>query len=336
MWRKLIALILTISLVSMFASGCGTSGNNQNIQEIVLYTSVDEETIASITEAFETLNPDIHVRYFRLGTSKIIAKLNSEVKAGALQADLVWTAEPAYFEELKRANLLAKYLSPAASAIPKAFVDKDRYYIGARVLSMGIVYNTRDVAPADAPTDWTDLIDPKWHEQVAHPNPLYSGAATATAVSLTSLFGWDYYRKLRGNGAVIVKSNSTVVQKVASGEYKLGICLDYLARKMEVKGSPVKFIYPKSGAISWASPIAIFKDTDELEAAQRFVDYVISPAGQKFLTARQIISVNPAVAPPEGAPEMQATIEASLPINWKRLINERDDVLQEFTHVMLE
>lgn len=332
----LIVIILGGIILSVL-TGCGNSSSTDKPKtEITIYTSVDEETIAAIVSSFEKLNPDIKVNYFRLGTSKIIAKINSEVKAGSPQADLVWTADPAFFEELKLKNLLAEYNSPESDAIPSEFVDPEHYYAGARVLSMGLIYNVNMVPPDESPDDWDDLLDAKWYEQIVHPNPLYSGAATTTAVSLTAKYGWDFYRKLRGNGAVIVKSNSTVVQKVASGEYQVGICLDYIARKMEVKGSPVKFVYPKSGSISWVSPIAIFASSENMKAAQRFVDYVLSPGGQKFLTLRQIVAVNPAVAPPEGAPEMEVTLASTLPINWNKLIYEREEILQEFTRVMLE
>ena len=95
---------------------------------ITIYSSVHEDVLAAIAKEFNSRTPDVELKYFRLGTTKIIAKVNAEVKAGGIRADLVWTAEPAYFEELKQRGLIVKYLSPAAKDIPKLFIDPDGYY----------------------------------------------------------------------------------------------------------------------------------------------------------------------------------------------------------------
>lgn len=305
---------------------------------ITIYSSVHEDVLAAIAAEFNKRTPDVDLKYFRLGTTKIIAKVNAEVKAGGIRADLVWTAEPAYFEELKQRGLITKYLSPAAKNIPKVFIDPDGYYIGARILSIGLMYNTRLVKEADAPKDWKDLLDPKWKNQIVHASPLYSGSATAAVTGLTQSpkYGWAFYEKLRANGTTIIKGQGGTQRKVAGGEYKVGIGLDYGIRKMTAKGSPIQFVYPRSGTVTWGSPIAIFKDSKNKGAAKKFIDFVLSTDGQKFLLSQYIVSVNPKVPPPKGAPPVLETLDRAIPVDWNYLVKNRQPLLKKFSKIMLE
>ncbi len=305
---------------------------------ITIYSSVHQDVLAALKAEFNKRNADVELRYFRLGTTKIIPKINSEVKAGGIKADLVWTAEPAYFEELKQRDLIVKYLPPSTKDIPKVFIDPDGYYIGARILSIGLMYNTKLIREAEAPRDWNDLLGPKWKGQIAHADPFYSGSATVAVTALTqsSKYGWAYYEKLRANGCTIIQSQGGTQHKVARGEYKIGIGLDYGIRKMTAEGSPIQFVYPKSGTVTWGSPIAIFKASQHQDAAKKFIDFVLSPHGQKFLISQYVVSVNPKVASPKGAPPVLNILKNSLPVDWEYLVKNREELLKRFSKTMLE
>ena len=330
--KGIVFLVMAFSTMVIFSSAAHAK------TPITIYSSVHEDVLAAIAKEFNARTPDVELKYFRLGTTKIIAKVNAELKAGGIKADLVWTAEPAYFEELKQRGLIIKYLSPAAKGIPKMFIDPDEYYIGARILSIGLMYNTRFVKDAEAPKDWKDLLNPKWKNQIVHASPLYSGSVTATVTGLTQSprLGWAYYEKLRANGITIVKAQAGAQSKVAGGEYQVGIGLDYGIRKMNAKGSPIQFVYPKSGTVTWASPIAIFKDSEHQDAAKKFVDFVLSPEGQKFLITEYIVSVNPKVASPKGAPPLMEILSSALPVDWGYLVKNREELLKKWSKLMEE
>ena len=332
--KKKVIVFLVMAFLAMIVFSSGVYAKTK----ITIYSSVHEDVLAAIAGEFNKRNPDIDLKYFRLGTTKIIAKVNAERKAGEIRADLVWTAEPAYFEELKQKNLISKYMSPVARDIPKLFHDPDGYYIGARILSIGLAYNTKLVKEAEAPRDWNDMLDQKWKNQIAHANPLYSGSATATVTGLTQnpAYGWAYYEKLRANGCTIIKGQGGTQRKVAGGEYKVAIGLDYGIRKMNAKGSPIQFVYPKSGTVTWGSPIAIFKASKHKEAAKKFIDFVVSPGGQKFLISQYIVSVNPKVTSPKGAPPVLDILNKALPVDWGYLIKNREELLTKFSKIMLE
>ena len=305
---------------------------------ITIYSSVHQDVLGVIAAEFNKRTPDVELKYLRMGTTQIIEQVNAELKAGKITADLLWTADPAYFEELKQRGLIVRYLPPSAKDIPEVFIDPDGYYVGARILSIGLMHNTKLVKEAEAPRDWNNLLDPKWRNQIAHASPTYSGSATAAVTALTQSpkYGWAYYEKLRANGCIIIQSQGLTEHKVARGEYRVGIGLDYGIRKMTAEGSPIRFVYPESGTVTWASPIAIFKASQHQDAAKRFIDFVLSAEGQKFLITEYIVSVNPKVASPKGAPPVLDILKKSLPVDWDYLVKNREELLKRFSKTMLE
>ena len=233
---------------------------------MTLYTSVPTTIISKIEKAFETHVPGIDLKVFRSGTGKLAAKIATEREAGGVKADVVWVADFAYYETLKEQKLLLKYDSPAGRALPPSMKDPDGYYYSARMIAMALAYNP--TAVKDPPRRWTDLLTAKWKNKVVMSNPQYSGAALDTVGGLVMNYGLDYFRRLRANGAVVVRANDAVASKVASGEFPVGVVLDYFVRAQQKKGSPIAIVYPDDGAVAIPSPIAIISASKHKEAAE--------------------------------------------------------------------
>jgi len=153
-------------------------------------------------------------RGYRSGTNKIVLKVKSDLRsAGRVKADLIWVADPAYFMDLKGQGLLLKYTSPKASVIPAKYKDPDGYFTAERILNMGIAYHTKLVKPNESPKDWENLLDRKWKGQIAIPDPNYSGSTLDTVEAISSKYGWDFFKKLRENGLIVMKGSSLTVRK---------------------------------------------------------------------------------------------------------------------------
>ncbi|MFQ5850605.1 MAG: ABC transporter substrate-binding protein [Candidatus Binatia bacterium] len=303
---------------------------------LMFYTSVPANVITPIIEQFNKKNPDIDLQKFRAGTNKIVLKVKTDLQStGKVQADLIWVADPAYFMDLKSQGLLLKYASPKAGGIPAVYKDPDGYFTAGRILNMGITYNTNLVKAGEAPRDWTDLLDPKWKGQIGMPDPHYSGSTLDTVEALSSKYGWDFFKKLRKNGLIVIKGSSGTVRKVAGGDVKLAIALDFITRKIAAKGSPLGFNYPKSGAVSIASPVAIIGTTKHPAEAKRFIDFILSDEGQKAVVeVGRLYAVNPCFAPPKGAPPFKGIAKKALPINWENIKKNRDKIIKRFADIV--
>ena len=300
---------------------------------VILYTSVPTTIISKIEKAFESHVPDVDLKVFRSGTGKLAAEIATEREASGVKADVVWVADFAYYETLKQQKLLLKYDSPAGQA-PPPMKDPDGYYYSARMIAMGLAYNP--TAVKDPPRRWTDLLTAKWKNRVVMSNPQYSGAALDTVGGLVMNCGLDYFRRLRANGAVVVRANDAVASKVASGEFPVGVVLDYFVRAQRKKGSPIAIVYPEDGAIAIPSPIAIIRSSKHKEAAEKFLDYVISEDGQKALRdLGNFIPVRPGMAAPQGAPTVQRLNDKGLPMSWGYINGNTKWLQDQFAALML-
>lgn len=303
---------------------------------IMIYTSVPTEIMTDIQKAFEAANPDLKLEVFRSGTSKIAAKLAAEKESNNIQADVLWLAEFSYYETLKKQGILAKFTPAGAENLADSLKDKDGYYYAGRMMNMVISYNTKLVSPKEAPSTWKELTGKKWYKSVVLPSPLYSGSSVCFVGALSQKYGWDYFTKLRANEAIVVQANGDVTQKVASGEFKIGLVLDYMILDLKAKGSPIDIIYPKDGMVAAPSPIGIVKTTKKMEASQKFVEYILSQKGQESLVKMGLfIPVRPDVAPPAGAPTAKEAAKRSMQVDWKYIEEKQEEINSKFGDIML-
>ncbi len=324
---------MRIVILGLFILGAGFLGLAK--EKLLIYTSVPIEIMTQIEKAFEAANPNIDLEIYRSGTGKVVAKLAAEMEAGKVQADLIWVADYSYFEQLKAMDMLQPYESPMAKDIPSMFVDKDHCYYAGRVMSMVIAYNTAFVSPDEAPKSWLDLLDPKWKGQVEMGNPQYSGAVKVAITALCLHYGLKFYEDLRANDVIVVKGNSKTAADIAAGAASVGVTLDYIVRKNKAQGSPIDLVYPEDGAVVIASPIGIIKGTEHLSAAQKFVDFVLSPEGQKAVVEYgSFIPVRPDVPGPEGAPELSKLKVLEIPLEV--LLCLKDYCTDQFVKIVME
>lgn len=151
---------------------------------------MQEEEIQAIKEGFEAKYPQITMNYFFAGTNKVLTKLATEMQSGEIAADLVWTGAPSDYRKLKENRYLSPYISPQAININEAFMDEHHYYIGGRLMSAVIAYNTDLVSEEDAPRTWDDLLDPRWNGQIVMTDPGSSGSCIAAFLYVAASEWW--------------------------------------------------------------------------------------------------------------------------------------------------
>ncbi len=304
--------------------------------KLMIYTSVPTQDMTAVQKAFEAANPDIKLEVFRAGTGDIQTKIAAEAKQNAVVADLLWVAEPSYYETLKKQGLLAKISPKEAASLPALMKDRDGTYYAGRLINMIICYNTKAVKPAEAPRRWTALNEAKWNDKVVIPNPEYSGAMMASVGGLTQKYGWKYFEDMRRNKGTVVRGNTDVAQKVASGEFAVGMTLDYMVRGMRDKGSAIELIYPEDGTIAIPSPIAVMKASRNVAAATRFVDYILSREGQQTLVRLgSLVPVRADVDPPPATDKADAILGKAMSVDWGALERGIDEVKTKFQDIMM-
>ncbi len=290
MSRSLLAAAVALTLPTMAAA-----------ETLTLYTSQPNADAQKTVDAFMAANPDIDVEWVRDGTTKMMARVAAEIEAGAPQADVLLIADMVTLEGLAQAGELAAYKSPEAAAFDASLYSSEGYYHSTKLITTGIVYNT---GAEIAPTSWADLAKPEMADLVAMPSPLYSGAALIHLATLTGAegLGWDYYEDLAANNARAQGGNGGTFKSVAAGEKPYGVLVDFLAIRAKAKGSPVEFVFPEEGVSYVTEPVAIMAGTKHMKAAEKFVDFLLSEAGQELVVDMGYIPARNGVASPEGFP----------------------------------
>jgi len=267
---------------------------------LLLYTSQPPQDARHTVDAFRHAVPGVEVSFIRDGTTQLMTRLEAEFAAGAPRPDVLLIADAMTMQRLKQENRLMPYTDAPVQGLPQSAYDPDRTYFGTKFITTGIIYN----AKAPRPASWNDLRSPTAHGQVVLPSPLYSGAAMIFMGTLASLpgLGLDWFDALAHNGAVAVQGNGQVLTEVAGGEKLYGVIVDFMALNAEHAGSPVGFVFPREGVSVVTEPVAILKTAHNLPAARAFVDFLLSPAGQRFAASQGFLPMRTDVAAPPGFP----------------------------------
>lgn len=270
-------------------------------ETLTLYTSQPNTDAQQTVDAFKAANPEIEVEWVRDGTTQLMTRVAAEMAAGQPQADVLLIADTVTLEGLAQEGKLAAYTSPEAVAYDPALYSADGYFYSTKLITTGIVYNT---GAEMVPTSWADLAKPEMTGLVAMPSPLYSGAALIHLATLTGTedLGWGYYEALAANKTLAEGGNGGVFKAVASGEKPYGVLVDFMAMRAKADGSPVEFVFPTEGVSYVTEPVAIMANAKNMDAAQKFVDFVLSEAGQKLVVDMGYIPARNGIDSPAGFP----------------------------------
>ncbi|MBA2700802.1 MAG: extracellular solute-binding protein [Chloroflexi bacterium] len=302
------------STISAANSGVPASGT------ITLYTTVQQPVVDAVIAAFRITQPGIAVEVLRAPTGELSARIATELRDGQVQGDVLWLSDPLSMQSWRAQDVLQAW-TPVNAAVFDPAEATDSFW-ATRILNIVIVTGT-DVNPG--PADWADLGDAAYEDGIALPDPAFAGSAFAALgyFALEPDYGLDYYRRLKANGAVQLKSPDEVVSAVAEGRFKAGITLDSSARAAVTKGSPVTMVWPPSGAISVYGPVAVVSGAKNLTAAEAFVEFLLSRAGQAVLgEAGQEPVLGDSGGPRPGGPQVRP--------DWSAVFGRQEQLLEEY------
>jgi ABC-type Fe3+ transport system substrate-binding protein len=271
--------------------------------KLVIVTSYPPDTTTTVKAAFEKKHPGIKVEMLRKKTTAGIKYLQET--AGNNRSDMFWASAPDAFEVLKEDGLLQKY-EVKVKGIPEkvgAFPinDPEGYYKGFAASGYGIMWNTRylKAKKLPAPKTWADLAKPIYHGHVGMSAPSRSGTTHLTVETLLQGMGWAegwaMWKAIAGNFKTVTERSFGVPDGVNSGQFGIGIVIDFFGLSSEASGFPVKFIYPQVTTLVPAN-IAIVKSAPHPKAAAAFIEFLLSSEGQEVLLDPKIrrLPVNPA------------------------------------------
>jgi iron(III) transport system substrate-binding protein len=205
---------------------------------------------------------------------------------------------------LKANGALEKYIPDNAGKVLDVYknYDPDGYYFVTSAGMIGIGYNTAKVKEADAPKNWTDLLDPKWNNNIALGHPGFSGYVGTWALTLRNQYGWEFFEKLAKNNPRVGRSINDTVTMLNAGESAIAGSgpVGTLFESVK-KGNPLAMVYPTDGTVLIIAPSGIMKGCKHPNTARLFMEFLLSAGASKIWVDHFNETIRPEVSAPEGA-----------------------------------
>ncbi|MDR1807895.1 MAG: ABC transporter substrate-binding protein [Propionibacteriaceae bacterium] len=258
---------------------------------LTVYTAMSEDELPAYTTAFKEAT-GITLETVRLSAGEMVTRITAEKENP--QAAVAWGGATDSYITLENAGLLDQYTSPEAANFPSQFLDPNGYwspiYVGAIAFACNQEWFAEHPDVAE-PTSWADLTKAEFKGEIAMAHPSTSGTAYTVLATIFQLMGgqdinstasWDYMKALNANVTQYSKSGSAPVQAAAMGEVAVGVSFAHDILKVIAQGYKLDMTFPSDGTGTEVGAIALIHGgpADELTAAQKFIDFVLSKEGQ--------------------------------------------------------
>jgi iron(III) transport system substrate-binding protein len=186
------------------------------------------------------------------------------------------------FGILVERNLLLPYVSPESAAFDNRVKDPKGYWTGIYNNNLVLTYNTRMVAEKDTPKTYTDLLQPKWKNNILmHPAAygLYGTLVTVWGRSKAD----DFIKQLMRQNVTMRPGWGLIAQLVAAGESPLGFAYNFRAEDMKKGGAPIDWVDTFDPIVTSVTAIGVSAKPSNPNTAKLFVDFILSKRGQEII-----------------------------------------------------
>ena len=285
-WSSYIRLALAATLMAtavIVLPGCGEDDTT-----LTVYSGRTQSLVHPLLESFaEDTGTPIKVRY---GSSSGMAATIQE-EGDNTPADVVFLQDPGSLGALSQDGFLKRLPDELLDKVDRRFRSPQGEWVGTSGRVRTIVYNTSTIDPeTDLPDSIMDFVDPEWRGRVgwAPPNASFQAFVTGLRVQRGDAVARKWLEDMRDNDAQPYRSNLTTIQAVARGEVDVGFVNHYyMHRFLEEEGPGFgarnHFLGDGDpGALVLVAGAAILEQSNNSEAAERFIEYLLSEEAQRY------------------------------------------------------
>ncbi|HEX4213283.1 MAG TPA: extracellular solute-binding protein [Candidatus Dormibacteraeota bacterium] len=219
-------------------------------------------------------------------TTKIEAEKNNP------QWDLFWVDGDAVFASLDKQGQLLKGWEPSAvdhyNSVGRSLIPSDHSYVPTGVtMAAALVYNAQTVS--SPPTSWSQLLGSEWKGEVGMNDPAVSGPTYPYVAGQMAHLGGvrqgeQYFTKLHANGLHVYQTNTNTLQALETGQIKVATIQSSAGIGAGTKDPHIKVAYLGPETVLPSVLGIDSKASKQAQAeAKQFVEFVLSPAGQKVM-----------------------------------------------------
>jgi iron(III) transport system substrate-binding protein len=293
---RLLAGVAGALTATVLAAGCSSSSSSSSAASstshsssgpvpLVVYSAQGYDS--AMTKAF-TKATGIPVKLDDNSTGPLLTQI--EASRNNPNWGLLWVDGATAFAGLDTQGLLLKGFEPSVTwdSLGTASVPSDKSYIPTGVTLAGAVaYNKAKVK--NPPTSWQQLLEPQWKGQVGMDDPSQSGPTYPLIAGMMNYLGGvnageSYFSKLKSAGLVIHPTNGPTLQALTSGQINVALVQSSAAigATFTSKQVGVEFLNPVT-VLPSAIGIDAKASPQIQQEAEKFANFVLSPAGQKVM-----------------------------------------------------
>jgi iron(III) transport system substrate-binding protein len=292
--RKLRVPLRTLAAAFAFAAIAAPVA----AQEVTVLCNFEVDWCEALKAGYEKTTGQKAV-FIRRTDGESLAQIRAE-KSNP-RADVYHAAESASAKQLASEGLLDAYKSPMVAELhpwAQKIAEDNKYFqtpIYTGVLGFG--YNTELLAKKKLPEPkcWKDLANPAYKDEIQMANPGSSGTAFNMVSTILQLMGEDqgfkFLAAMNKNVNQYTRSGTAGIRAAGKGETTIGIAFLHDSVAQTAQGYPVKTVAPCEGTGYEIISSAIIKNGPNPEGAKKWMDYVLSPAGQNVALTVQKFQV---------------------------------------------
>ena len=293
-------LVLTLAACGGSSSGSGTSAGTSGSADSA---GSGEDDVVYVYNWGEYIGEDVAEEFTKKTGIKVVYdtfETNEEmlpiIEAGAVKYDVVCPSDyiiqkmienddiqPLDFDKIPNyANIDPKYIEKS-----KGFDPENKYSVPYCWGTVGILYNTSMVDPADTPTSWNALWNPKYANNI-----LMQDSVRDAFMVGEKLLGFDINTTDRSELEQVrdkLIEQKPLVQayvidqvrdKMIGGEAALAVIYSgemlYVQQEVEASGEDyeLKYVIPEEGSNVWIDSWVIPKNAEHVDAAHKWIDFM--------------------------------------------------------------
>jgi thiamine transport system substrate-binding protein len=360
MKKKIFVVCLLIMLGLFVLSGCAETQTHdletiaETAAEPVKLTVMTHDSFAvseDVVAAFETEN-NVSVEFVKSGDTG--AALNRAILTkDAPIADVFYGVDNTFLSRALDADIFLSYDTPMLANIPDEFkLDANN---GALPMDYGDVCINYDKAYFEEnglalPQTLDDLTKDAYKGLLVVENPVTSSPGLAFMLATIAEYGEDfgtYWEALKANDVIVVSDWETAYYTNFSGSsgrgeqpmavsYGTSPAAEVIYAETELSDAPTASLVGKNMCFRQIEFIGILKGTQNLELAQKFIDFALDTPMQEDMPLQMFVyPVNQNAVLPEAfelytqSPEVPASLDAAM------VTENRENWLETWDSIML-
>jgi iron(III) transport system substrate-binding protein len=282
--------LLMIGLISMALAACGSSSSSGK-GTLVIYSAQHPETTAAIVAAF-TKQTGIKVQLKNDDEDVLTAQIEQE--GSHSPADVFYTENSNWLQQLGQRSMLAAVPASTLARVPHRDSATNGDWLGVSGRFSVLIYNPTKISAAQLPKSALDLAGPRYKGKLE-----LAPAETDFWPVITSIARQDgqaaalvWLKGLKANAGADdhTPDNETLVGDVSKGLADMGLINHYYYYRIRSEMGAGSFhaklawFAPRDpGYVEDISGAAILKSAPHPQAAQKFLAFIVSAAGQRVI-----------------------------------------------------